>query len=133
MIPQLNPSQNPNQDHNQDQRFDQRLTAALEAAPAIPVPEGFAARILAQLPTQHPAKLALRRRLSLPEFPALPSPTVGWRVSYAAALIVLTAMLLTASHPEGRTHLGATILEWSLTVEFILLTLWLTLRTLITR
>jgi len=124
-------------DPQTDQHLDRRLTSALEAAPAIVIPEGFAARVLSELPAQHPSRLQGRletlRPPSIARFPALPTPTVGRYASYAAALILITAMLLAAAHPEGPTHFGATILEWSLTAEFILLTLWLTLRTLITR
>ena len=124
-------------DPQTDQHLDRRLTAALEAAPAIRIPEGFAARVLSELPAQHPSRLQSRletlRRPSFADLPALPTPTVGRYASYAAALILITAMLAAAAHPEGPTHFGATLLEWSLTAEFILLTLWLTLRTLITR
>ena len=124
-------------DPQTDQHHDRRLTSALEAAPDLVIPEGFAARVLSGLPAQHPSRLQSRlitfRRPSMANLPALPTPTVGRHASYAAAVILISAMLLTAAHPEGPTHFGATILEWSLTAEFILLTLWLTLRTLITR
>jgi hypothetical protein len=104
---------------NPDHDLDHRLTRALEAAPSVAIPADFAVRISACLPAQ-PA-----RRVPVA---AIPSPGIGRRV-WLAGLVVLFVAVFGLTLSGGPANQPARIaLESTLSAEFILLTLWFTLR-----
>jgi hypothetical protein len=101
---------------NQHDPLDDRLTRALEAVPQVSIPEDFARHVLAHMPAR-PAP-----RATLPE--TLPArPSIGLRVCMAGLLVLFVAMLA-ISRRSGVSHL----VEYACVAEFVLLTLWLSLR-----
>jgi hypothetical protein len=103
-------------DRNPDEIFDRRLTAALEAAPTIAVPDDFVLRVMQQLPAlRAPSRMAL-----------VASPGIGRRVAFAAIFVLLAAMLAVGLRASG--SIALTAVEWSFAAEFILLTVWMSLR-----
>jgi hypothetical protein len=111
---------NPHTPQHHDQELDLRLTRALAAVPAVRVPDDFAQRVLAQLPAQ-PLLFAS----------AAATPNIARRVTFAAAAMLLLAMLLVARLVPATGHpaaIACTVAEFTFAAEFILLSLWLTLR-----
>ncbi len=101
--------------------LDLRLTQALETAPEVAIPVGFAARMAAMAPAA-PADVAAR--FESPRF-AL------WAVRAALGLLVVT-MLFFATRAMGRSVVPLTV-EIALAAEFALLTVWISLRPGLTR
>jgi hypothetical protein len=99
---------------NERDELESGLTRALERAPMVAIPEGFALRVAALVP---------RRRAALREIPA---SNVGTRVAVAVAAVLLAAICVLA-HAVGA---GGTMgwLEIGLAIEFATLTAWLGLR-----
>ncbi len=103
-------------EQNADEILDRRLTAALEAAPAVAISDDFALRVMQQLPA--------RPALSQARF--VTSPGIGRRVAFAAIFVLLAAMLAVGLRASG--SIALTAVEWSFAAEFILLTVWMSLR-----
>ena len=101
---------------NEADDLDQRLSRALQTAPQPLISVGFAARVSA-------AAAASTVPGASPVGRARP---IGQVLAYSALAVLFVLMLLTA-----RPH--SLLIESSLTVEFILLTLWLTLRSQLER
>jgi hypothetical protein len=101
--------------------MENRLVRALEATPAVSIPEGFAARVAAKAPA---GAMAVRR--------AVPMTTqVGVRMAWAVAAVLLVAMFVLAPSAAGMGTLRW--VEYSVEMEFVALTVWLTLRPLLRR
>jgi hypothetical protein len=115
----------PNEDTHEDQTdaaldrlLDQALTRALEARPHLQIADDFALRVTRKLPTRHPAP-----RLSLTTV-----PSTGRRVAFATLGVLFLAMILLAPLARGAGRQPFEILEWILVAEFILITVWMSLR-----
>ena len=101
-----------NSPHELDLReLDLRLTRALDTVPEIQIPHDFAARVASQVPA--------RRRVSL-------KPThYGDYALFLGVLITLAAMFL-LGHTADHHTFG--FVESILLAQFIVLTVWLSLR-----
>jgi hypothetical protein len=99
--------------------LDQALARALDAVPHVDIADDFAARVLSRLPSARPARIALPDYL-----PALPS--IGRRIALASAIVLFLAMFGLALAPAAPVIRGAS--EITCAAEFILLTVWLSLR-----
>jgi len=99
--------------------LDQALTRALEAVPRVDIADDFAARVLSRLPAAKTSRSALPAYL-----PALPS--IGRRVALASAIVLFLAMFAVALSPGAPFIRNAS--EITCAAEFILLTVWLSLR-----
>jgi len=99
--------------------LDQALTDALEAAPRVDIADDFAARVMSRLPLASPSRIVLPAYL-----PALPS--VGRRIALASAIVLFLAMFAVALSPGTTFVRNAS--EIACSAEFILLTVWLSLR-----
>jgi hypothetical protein len=111
----------PANDMNADQHdaeLDLALTRALEARPQLQIADDFALRVARKLPARRPAP-----RLSLTTV-----PRTGRRVSFAALGVLFLAMILLAPLARGTGHQPFEILEWILVTEFVLITVWMSLR-----
>lgn len=118
----------PQDDHSQPapNPLDLALTRALEAPPQPLVPDDFALRLLSRLPaevqpTRNPSTWAA----------TISEPHLGRRTAIAAAALLLAAFvllpLLTAH--AAASHPLAYLAVWAiLAAEFIVLTVWLSLR-----
>jgi len=102
---------------NRDQ-LDARMTRALETAPQFSIADDFALRVVERLP--------VRRRLSLPA--EIAAPRIGRRVTFAALLVLFVAMIAVALHTQGKGARPYALVEGLLAAEFIVLTVWLSLR-----
>ena len=101
--------------------MENRLVRALEATPAVAIPEGFAARLAGKVPT---GAMAARQ--------AVPVTTqVGVRMAWAVAAALLVAMFVLAPWAVGIGTLRW--VESSVEMEFVALTVWLSLRPLLRR
>lgn len=111
------------QQHSQPEAqdlLDSQLTRALTAVPRVQVPADFSLRVMQQLP----ARPAIR---SLASLPAIRATYIGRRAAFAAVAILFVAMLAAALRAATPGHPASVILTWTLTAEFIVLTVWLTL------
>ena len=97
--------------------LDRRLSEALEAAPHIAVADDFAARVMSRVPA---------RRIWAQNVPAHAS--IGRRVALIAAAVLLLAMLGFAAPSPDANQLARAVAEWTVAAEFVVLTLWLSLR-----
>ena len=99
-----------------DPALEARITRALEAAPQIDIPAGFAARVAARAPR---AAESDRMPWGIP----ISTPRVGiWAVRVALA-VLLVAMFVFAPQALSHRALPLTI-ELLLTGEFVVLTAW---------
>lgn len=106
--------------------LDSALTRALEAPPQPAVPADFALRVLSRLPAE---TLRAPGRLRLPQ--SISEPHIGRRTAFAAAALLLAAFILVplltphtaAAHQFAYLAVGAVF-----AAEFILITVWLSLR-----
>ena len=113
------PTENDNQhDAALDRLLDQALPRALDARPRLELADDFALRVTRKLPARRPAP-----RLSLTTV-----PRTGRRVSFAALGVLFLAMILLAPLARGTGHQPFEILEWILVAEFVLITVWMSLR-----
>ena len=115
----------PHAPQHHDPELDLRITRALSAVPAVRIPDGFSQRVVANLPAQ-----------SLVSPSGVTAPDVARRVTYVAAAALLLAMLFVARLAQAPGHLDAvahTIAQYTFAAEFVLLTLWLTVRTRLSR
>jgi hypothetical protein len=96
-----------------------RLTRALEAAPAVLIPEGFAARTAAAAATH------------LTDIPALTSRFGALATQFAFAVLIV-AMLVFAPWASTRSIVPV-LLEILLALEFVALSTWLSLRQQVAR
>ena len=97
------------------EELERRLIQALEARPSVRISEDFARRVASQAP----AGLTSRG--------LVPASSVGRRVAWAAAAVLLVAMLALAPS----VGVGFRTNQWveiGLAIEFAGLTAWLTLR-----
>lgn len=91
--------------------LDARITDALQTPRRVEIPAGFAARVVAQLP---------------PAVEVTPA-RYGYRAATACLIALLVLMLAFAHRATGGSLLGLAI-EWTLYVQFALLTIWLAAR-----
>jgi hypothetical protein len=98
--------------------FESRLDRALEAAPAVKIPEDFALRVAAMAPARVVAlgEAAAARR------------SVGLRIAWVVAAMLLLAMFVLA--PSARSGGARRWMEFALEIDFVVLTLWLGMRSL---
>jgi hypothetical protein len=90
--------------------LDQRIVRALETAPEVQVPSGFAARVASQLPARRPVSL---------------TPThYGRNAMLAGIAATLAALVFLALHSTGPATFG--LLESLLFAQFIALAVWFT-------
>jgi len=110
--------------------LDLRLTQALETPPEISIPSDFASRVAATLPA---ARFAAPRYVA-PGFVVarFVAPRFAmWAARAALGLLVLT-MLFFAPRAVGRSVVPLT-LETTFAAEFVLLSVWISLRPGLTR
>jgi hypothetical protein len=99
-------------DLSPDEYLDQRLIRALETVPEPKIPANFAARVASQLPTRRPVSL---------------TPThYGHNAMLLSMVATLVALIALAPHATG--HATIDLLEWLLFAQFILLTVWFSVR-----
>lgn len=99
-----------------EQDFESRLERALEAAPAVKIPEGFALRMAAMAPSRVAATQAANARRS-----------VGHQIAWVVAALLLLAMFVLA--PSAGVGARRWV-EFALEIDFVALTLWLGMRSL---
>jgi hypothetical protein len=93
--------------------LDRRVVRALEVAPEMQVPAGFAARVASRLPVRHAGSA---------------TPTYyGRNAMWACSVILLAALLALAPREGAHSALGLAI-EWLLCAQLIAFTLWLSIR-----
>ncbi len=101
-----------------EQALDAQVVMALESQPQIDIPADFAARVA--------ARVAVRRTDPL-EGIRLRSTRYGYAVGMVCMVVLLIAMLAFAP----RAMSGSTFsegLEWTLSLQFVLLAVWFGLR-----
>ena len=98
----------------QMRELDARIVAALERRPGVQVPEGFAARVAAQLPA---------RRVSAYRQVRLKATRYG--VSAAAACLIVLAVAMLGLAPAQIDGPFWKAMEWTLCAQFCLLAAWL--------
>ncbi len=98
--------------NREDEALEARMTRALEAAPAVAIPEDFARRVAMKMPAR---ALAGRRTIA--------AHNVGLRVAWAVAAMLLVAMFSLAALPLGLR--AGHWLEFAMGTEFAALTAWL--------
>jgi hypothetical protein len=91
--------------------LDRRIVLALETAPRLAIPAGFAARVMAQLPTRRTVAVTPAR--------------YGYRMG-AACLFLVLALMVAFAH-QGTSVFGAS-LEWTLFLQFAVVAIWLVAR-----
>jgi hypothetical protein len=96
------------------EELDRRLIHALETRPSVRISEDFALRVASKVPAESAAQGL-----------APPSRSVGRRVAWAAAAVLMVAILAIAPSVGIRTNQWV---EIGLAIEFAGLTAWLTLR-----
>lgn len=92
--------------------LDQRIVRALEAAPEVRIPAGFAARVASQLPARRPVSLTQTH--------------YGQSALFLGILATLAAMVALAVHTNG--HLTFGLPESLLLAQFVALAVWFTVR-----
>ena len=93
--------------------LEARITRALETAPEVSIPSGFAARIASQLPPLANATLTPRR--------------YGRNVAVVCMAMLLALILVFAHRATGTSLLWSSI-EWLFSVQFALVAVWLAVR-----
>lgn len=99
--------------------MEERLERALDAVPVVTVPEGFALRVAGKVPAGVQARV---RGVAV-------ATRVGSRVAWGMVGLLLVAIFVLApsSGGTGMRHW----LEFSLELEFVALTVWLSVRPLL--
>jgi len=93
--------------------LEARITLALETAPRVSIPSGFAARVARQLPPLTPVKLTPRR--------------YGRNVAAACMAMLLPLIFFFANRATGTSLLWSSI-EWIFCIQFALVAVWLAFR-----
>jgi hypothetical protein len=106
-----------NQADEQMRALDGRIVDALECAPRVRIPEGFAARVAARVPA---------RRVSAYWLARIRATRYGVRVAIAALIVLAVAMLVLAPHTTGGGPFWK-LMEWTLCAQFCVLAGWLAL------
>ncbi len=101
-----------------DSMAERRLSRALEAVPHIDIAPGFAERVMREIP-----ELSWRDRVLQVE-----SASVGRKVARGALLVLAAIMLAMVPLGRGTGYLALTV-ECLLCLQFIGLTLWMSLGT----
>jgi len=96
--------------------LDQRLTRALEAVPRVEMAGDFAQRVMGRLPARPVARLAVS------------SASIGRRVAFVALFALVLAMFAVAIDSHAIGHVAYMTIQAIFAAEFILLTVWLSLR-----
>jgi hypothetical protein len=96
--------------------LESRITQALEQAPPVTAPEGFAARVMAGLP-EHAAQ----------SVPPLRRSYFGFAAVAASLVVLLAAMLWLAPRATGHALYWMGF-EWILCAQFCVAAVWLGLR-----
>jgi hypothetical protein len=96
---------------------DERLTEALEASPRVEIADDFAARVMCRLPARRLLPYRMRVQAS-----------IGRRVSVAAGMALLLAIAGFAMQTGGSNAMARMAVEWVFAAEFVVLTVWLSLR-----
>jgi hypothetical protein len=92
--------------------LDQRILRALETAPELHIPADFAARVTRKLPATRPASL---------------TPTHYGRNAMLIGMVVTLVALLALTLHNG-THAAFGLAQSLLLVQFVALTVWLSIR-----
>ncbi|MDP9038928.1 MAG: hypothetical protein M3O02_06580 [Acidobacteriota bacterium] len=108
-------SPNRTADEVEAEALEGRIVAVLEGVPSVRIPMDFAARVTSRLPACSPHTPV-----------SLPPTRVGFGVTVAALVLLLVGMVLVASRAGGPQPLLWTTLEWTLSVQFCALAVWLT-------
>ncbi len=95
-----------------DDELDLRILRALEAAPSIEIPADFVARVARRLPARRPVSL---------------TPTYYGRNAVFLGMILTLVVLIALSLSNGR-HATFGLAESLLLTQFIVLTVWLSVR-----
>jgi hypothetical protein len=96
-----------------DDELDRRVIRALEAAPSVEIPANFAARVASRLP-------ARRRPVSL-------TPTHYGQNAVFLGMILTFVVLITLTVHNGR-HAAFGLAESLLLAQFVVLTVWVSVR-----
>ena len=102
-----------NEQNTPDVELEERLTRALEARPAIHIPDDFAARVVRQLPERRPITL---------------TPTNYGRTVMAICMVVLGVVLLAFALNGMAARPAVQITGWILYAQFLVLVLWFGMR-----
>ncbi len=102
-----------NPDSSEAAELDRKILLALETAPRLAIPAGFAARVMAQLPARPTVAVTPAR--------------YGYRMGAACLFLVLALMVAFAHHGMGTSLFGAS-LEWTLFLQFAVVAIWLVAR-----
>ena len=128
--------------------LEHALTRSLETAPQVAVPPDFAQRLMTRLPEEQLAFASKKGSLPLqqgsaslhnrwhqdgllPDDGPLPEPRTGRRIAFVALAFLLAAFFLLpilTAHAYGSHPFAYMALWCTFVAEFILLTLWLSLR-----
>lgn len=108
-----------------EQRMGKRIEQALERPPHVEISADFAARVASKVPA--------KRRLLAHEIP-LRTTRYGYAMASIAMVVLLAAMVSIAiftriaAHPASGPALWSVAVEWTLCVQFVLLVVWLGVR-----
>ena len=103
--------------NDQDRELDLRITRALEQAPKLHIPDDFAARVAASIPSD-----SLRVRAAR-TYARIPARRIGYTVAAACLILLAVAMLALAPRTPHNTFYIA--LESTLAAQFCLLAAWI--------
>jgi hypothetical protein len=103
--------------------LDARLVRALEARPMVTIPEGFAARVVAQVPARREGvRLAVRGDVAL-------TPRHYGRNAMVTCMVVLGVALLVAFSMNGvAVPMMVQVTVWILYAQFLGLVVWFGVR-----
>ena len=96
--------------------LERRLTEALESIPHVTIPNDFAARVMSQVPARRTVRYLIPARASM-----------GRRVAMIAIAILFVALFGFALQ-TGTTTATRNVAVWAIAAEFIILTVWISLR-----
>lgn len=97
--------------------LERRLTQALESVPQVTIADDFATRVMRRLPARPNMSFQLPSRAS-----------IGRRVALIALALLFVAMFGFALQTDNRNVVVRDAVVWAFAIEFILLTVWVSLR-----
>ena len=95
-----------------DDELDQRVLHALETAPRIDIPADFAARVVRQLPARRPVSLTVTH--------------YGRNAMFLGMILTLVILIAVTVHNGRQATFG--LAESLLLTQFLVLTVWLSVR-----
>ncbi len=97
--------------------LERRLTQALESLPRVAIADDFAARVMLRVPARRTVRYLNPARASM-----------GRRISFIAIAVLFVALFGFAFQTGAANATIRDVAVWAIAAEFIILTVWVTLR-----